>query len=163
MHIWVSKLIIIGSDKGLLHGQHQAIISNNAGILLIKPLGNNFNEMFINIHILSFNQIHFEMSSGKWHPFCLSINVLTINMLVDLGINLLSHNILPGIFSYTMWSVIMAIYGTIFQKGETMYSKTIYRYSPFPKMSRLKVKEVYPHNEISHRFIVWSHSLMYWF
>ena len=38
-HICVSKLIIIGSDNGLSPGLRQAIIWNNAGILLIGPLG----------------------------------------------------------------------------------------------------------------------------
>ena len=33
---------IIGSDNGLLLGRHQAIISSNAGILLIGPLRTNF-------------------------------------------------------------------------------------------------------------------------
>ena len=47
MHICVSKLSIIGSDNGLLPGWCQAIIWNNAGILLIWPLGTNFSEMLI--------------------------------------------------------------------------------------------------------------------
>ena len=46
-HICVSILTIIGSDNGLLRGRHQAIIWTNAGILLIRPLGTNFNEMLI--------------------------------------------------------------------------------------------------------------------
>ena len=45
MHIYVSKLTTIGSDNGLSPGQHQAIIWTNAGILLIDPLGKNFNEI----------------------------------------------------------------------------------------------------------------------
>ena len=40
-HICVGKLTIIGSDNGLLPGRCQAIIWNNAGILLIAPLGTN--------------------------------------------------------------------------------------------------------------------------
>ena len=46
-HICVSKLTIIGSDHGLSPGRRQAIIWTNAGILLIRPLGTNFSEMFI--------------------------------------------------------------------------------------------------------------------
>ena len=38
-HICVSKLTIIGSDNGLSPDRRQAIIWNNAGILLIGPLG----------------------------------------------------------------------------------------------------------------------------
>ena len=40
----VGNLTIIGSDNGLLPGQHQAIIWINAEILLIEPLGTNFSE-----------------------------------------------------------------------------------------------------------------------
>ena len=78
-HICVSKLIIIGSDNGLSPGRHQAIIWTNAGILLIGPLGTNFSEMLIEIHTFSFKKIHLKMSSGKWRPFCLGLNVITVN------------------------------------------------------------------------------------
>ena len=44
-HICVSKIIIIGSDNGLLPGRCQAIIWTNAEILLIGLLGTNFNEI----------------------------------------------------------------------------------------------------------------------
>ena len=43
-HICVGNLTIIGSDNGLSPGRRQAIILTNAGILLIGPLGTNFNE-----------------------------------------------------------------------------------------------------------------------
>ena len=43
-HICVNKLTIIGSDDGLPPGRRQAIIWINAGLLLIGPLGTNFNE-----------------------------------------------------------------------------------------------------------------------
>ena len=45
-HICLSKLTIIGSDNGLTPGQRQAIIWTNAEIVLIGPLGANFNELF---------------------------------------------------------------------------------------------------------------------
>ena len=76
MHICVSKLTIIGSDNGLSPERHQAIIWTNGGILLIWPLGTNFSEISIDIHTFSFKKIHFKMSSGKWQPFCLGLNVL---------------------------------------------------------------------------------------
>ena len=75
-HICVSKLTIIGSDNGLSPGRRQAIIWTNAGILLIGPLGTNFSEISIDIQIFSFNKIHFKMSSGKWRPSYLGLNVL---------------------------------------------------------------------------------------
>ena len=76
-HIYVSKIIVIGSDNGLLPGRLQAIIQSNAGILLIWPLGTNFSEMLIENDIFSFKKMHLEISSVKWRPFCLGLNVLT--------------------------------------------------------------------------------------
>ena len=76
MHICVSKLSIIGSDNGLSPGRREPIIWTNAGILLIGPLGTNFNKILIEIHKFSFKKIHFKMSSGKWWPSCLGLNVL---------------------------------------------------------------------------------------
>ena len=80
-HIWVGKLINIGSDNGLSPGRRQAITWPNAGILFIGPLGTNFSEFLIVIHTFSFNKMHLKMSSAKWRPFCLSLNVLTCNMM----------------------------------------------------------------------------------
>ena len=82
MHICVSKLSIIGSDNGLSPGRRQAIIWTNAGILLIWTLGTNFNEMLIEIHIFSVKKMHLKMSSAKWRPFCLGLNVLMIPCLL---------------------------------------------------------------------------------
>ena len=75
-HICVSELSIIGSDNGLSPGRRQAIIWNNAVLLLIEPLGTNFSEISIGIQTFSFNKMHLNMSSVKWCPFCLSLNVL---------------------------------------------------------------------------------------
>ena len=69
-HICVSKLTIIG--------RRQAIIRINAGILIIGPLGANFSEILIEIYTFSFRKMHLKMSSGKWRPFCLGLNVLTL-------------------------------------------------------------------------------------
>ena len=73
----VSKLTIIGSDNGLSPGRRQAIIRTNAGILLIRPLGTNFSEFLVEILIFSLKKMHLKISSGKWRPFCLGLNVLT--------------------------------------------------------------------------------------
>ena len=83
-HICVSKLVIIGSDNGLAPGRRQAIIWTYAGILLIGPLGTNFSEILIEIHTFSFKKMRFKLSSGKWRPFCLGLNVLTHCSLVTL-------------------------------------------------------------------------------
>ena len=63
-----SKLTIIAPDNGLSPGQRQAIIWTNARILLIGPQGTNFNNILIEIHIISFKKIHLKMSSGKRRP-----------------------------------------------------------------------------------------------
>ena len=73
--ICVVKLFIIGSDNGLSPGWRQAIIWTNAGILLIGPLGTNFSEILIGIHIFSIKEMQLKMS-GKCRPFCLGLNVL---------------------------------------------------------------------------------------
>ena len=76
MHTCVSKLTIIGSDNGLSPGWHQAIIWTNAGILSIGPLGTNVSQILIEIYTLSFKKMDLKMSSGKWQPVCLSLNLL---------------------------------------------------------------------------------------
>ena len=74
--ICIGKLTIIGSDNGLLPAWRQAIISTNARILLIGPLGTNFSEILIGIQTFSFTKMHLKMSSAKWRPFCLGPNEL---------------------------------------------------------------------------------------
>ena len=76
-HICVGKLTIIGSDNGLSPGRRQAIIWTNAGILLIGPLETNFSEILSEILSFSFKKMHLKMSSGKWRPCCLGLNVIT--------------------------------------------------------------------------------------
>ena len=61
------KWLIHDTNNGLSPGLHQAIIWTNDGILLI-----------IKSHSFSFKKMHLKMSSGKWRPFCLSLNVLTV-------------------------------------------------------------------------------------
>ena len=68
--------------NGLSSGRHQAIIWTNAGILLIWPLGTNFNDILIQIHTFSFKNMRLKMSSAKWRPFCLGLNVLTRKALI---------------------------------------------------------------------------------
>ena len=74
-HICVGNLTIIGSDNCLSPGRRQAIIGTNAGILLIRPLGTNFNEMLIEILTFSFMKNAFEsvvceMASILSRPQC---------------------------------------------------------------------------------------------
>ena len=76
-HICVANLTIIGSDNGLSPGRRQAIIWTNAGILFIGPPGPpNFSEILIEILTFSFKKMRLKVSSAKWRPFCLGLNVL---------------------------------------------------------------------------------------
>ena len=77
-HICVSKLIIVGSENGLLPERHQAIICTNAEILLIGPVETTFIEilnekrnsyMFIQENV-------FENVVWKVAPFCVGLNDL---------------------------------------------------------------------------------------
>ena len=43
--------------------------------MLDWTLGTNINEILIEIHTFSFNDMYLKMSSGKWPPFCLGLNV----------------------------------------------------------------------------------------
>ena len=78
-NICVFKLTTIGSDNGLSPGRRQAVIWTNAGILLIGPLGTNFIEILIGIQTFSFKKMHLKMSSAKWRPFYIGLNVLIKN------------------------------------------------------------------------------------
>ena len=78
-HICVGNLTIIGPDNGLSPGRRQAIIWTIAGILLIGPLGTNFSGVLIGIQTFSFKKMHLKVSSAKWRPFCLGLNVLITN------------------------------------------------------------------------------------
>ena len=68
-HICVSKLTIIVSDNGLSPGRRQAIISTNAGILSMGPLGTNFIEILDEIYVFSFKKMHLKLSSGNGGHF----------------------------------------------------------------------------------------------
>ena len=78
-HICVSEIIIIGSDNGLSPGRRQAIFWTNVGILLIGPLGINFNEILIEINTFSFKKMYLKISSAKWRLFRLGLNVLRMS------------------------------------------------------------------------------------
>ena len=77
-HIFVSKLTIIGSDNGLLPRCRRAIIWTNAEIS-IRTSRTNFSELLSKIHRSLFKKMYLKMSTGKWLPSCLSLNVLGVN------------------------------------------------------------------------------------
>ena len=72
----VSSLYAETNGAPLSPGRCHAIIWTNAGILLIGPLGTNFSEILNEIDTFSFKKMDLKMSSAKWHPFCLGLNVL---------------------------------------------------------------------------------------
>ena len=74
-HLCVGNLTIIGSDDRLSPGRRQTIIWTNTGILLVGPLGTNFNEIAIGIQTFSVKKMHFKMSSGKWRPLYLILSI----------------------------------------------------------------------------------------
>ena len=75
--IYVSDLITIGSDNGLAPGRPKAIISTNAGILLIGPLRMSPSEILIEIHIFSSSKMHLKMLSADARLFRLGPNLLS--------------------------------------------------------------------------------------
>ena len=77
-HLCVSKLTSIASDNGLSPGRRQAIIWNNAGILLIGPLGTNCSEILIEIQTFSLKKISLKISSAKCRPFRPGFSVLSL-------------------------------------------------------------------------------------
>ena len=83
-HICVGNITIIGSDNGLSPGRRQDIIWTNAKLLFFGPLGTNFSEILIEILTFSFKKMRLKVSSAKWRPFCLGLNVL--NHLYMLGV-----------------------------------------------------------------------------
>ena len=95
-HICVSRLIIIGSDNGLPPGRRQAMIWTNAWILLIGPLGANYIEILLVIHIFSFKKMHFTMLPRKGilsRPQCLEcVFDVSVNKLFNMADRIWCHN-----------------------------------------------------------------------
>ena len=67
-------MISLGSDNGLLHVRHQAIIWTNVRLLFIGPSGTNISEIWIAIEQFAYYKIHLNLLSTKWQPFCLGFN-----------------------------------------------------------------------------------------
>ena len=68
--MWEAKVIVAAETNS----KHKVIPDWGD---LIRPLGTNFSEIIIKIHMFSFKKMHLKLSSEKWRPFCLSLNVLT--------------------------------------------------------------------------------------
>ena len=111
MHTCVSKLTIISPD-GLSPGRRQAIIRNNAGILLIRTLGTNVKKIFNETHTFLFKIMHLKMSSAKWRQFCLGLNVFTKCLLI---------------ITQRLWITLSIIYHSISHPMMTSINGNIFR------------------------------------
>ena len=100
-HICVGNLTTIGSDNGLSPDRRQAIIWTNAGLLLIGPLGTNFNEILIEILTFSFKKMRLKVSSAKRRPFCLGLNEL--NSIKSLLKPIIIRNMMPYGIARPRW------------------------------------------------------------
>ena len=69
-----------GSDHDLSPRRRQTIIWANAEMLLIWPLWTSFAEISLEVYTLSFHKMHLKMPFGKWRPFCLDLNVVSISV-----------------------------------------------------------------------------------
>ena len=65
--------------------RRQAIILTNDEILLIGLLGTNFSEILMEVQTFSFKIMRSKVSSAKWRPFCLGLNVLMSGSIKGLG------------------------------------------------------------------------------
>ena len=106
-HICVSKLTIIASDNALSPGRRQAIIWNNAGILSIGLLQTKFSEILIEILIFSFRKMCLKVSSAKWRPFRLGLNVLTGIIMNLMNNSNLQRNLRCNNFVNVGWTVLV--------------------------------------------------------
>ena len=121
-HTCVDKLIIIASDNSFSPGRRQAIIWINAGVLSTWPLRTNINEILIEIYTFSFMKMHLKMSSVKWRPFYIGINVLTLNEYMNWNSHTKNANkiscmsvVIRSIYVY----IYIHIYTNFFQFGIT--------------------------------------------
>ena len=67
--------------------------------MLIRTFGTNFRETVIEIHTFSFKKKHLKMSSGKWRPFFLGLNVLMHWRHCSVALN----------HKYTLWKMHMIL------------------------------------------------------
>ena len=107
-HICVHNLTIIGSNNSLSPGRLPAINGTNADILLIGTLRTNFSEILIQILTLSLKKMHLKVSSAKWRPFCLGLNVLNnISEVIPISVELQQReesNFQRNFFNFHSWN-----------------------------------------------------------
>ena len=97
-HICGSKITIIGSDNGLSPCRCQASHYLNQCWNIVHSNLRNFSEILSEIHTFSIKKMYFKMSSGKWLPFCLDLNELTLAQVM------VSHHYLKQRWYNTNWT-----------------------------------------------------------
>ena len=158
-HICVSKITIIGSDNGLPPGRRQAIIWTNAGILLIGPCGTKFHEILIESQTFSFKKMHFKMSSGKWRPFCLGLNVLTSSMVSKIYTPYCWNNIYTHISpSHTTYRVSLRV--SFYQPLNYLFQDFM-GWQSFHVMKSSRFVKIKPVWLIFFSIILWHHKKTY--
>ena len=115
-HICVGNLTIIGPNNGLSPGRRQAIIWTNM-ILLIGPWGTNASENLIGIQTFSFKKMYLKMSSARWRPICLGLNVFKTLAMECYAITLFSIFIVVTISFYLLKR---------FRKINNIYTYSVY-------------------------------------
>ena len=83
-HICVGNLTTIGSDNGLSPDRRQTIIWTNDGILLIWPVGTNFNDILIKTSYIFFPKCIWKCRLQNGGHFISGLNVLTYLYVYDL-------------------------------------------------------------------------------
>ena len=73
------NMAIICLDDGLLPGRRQTVIWTNVGLLSLETFGTNSIEILMEIQTFSLTKMRLKMSSGKWRPFCLGLNLLKLD------------------------------------------------------------------------------------
>ena len=79
-HICVSKLTIIGSDKGLSPRRCQAIIWTNGGLSLIGPLGTKPSEILTFIQENAFERVVCELAAILSRPQCVNVSAVLVQL-----------------------------------------------------------------------------------
>ena len=77
MHICIDNLTINASENLLVTWLALSHYLNQCWNTINWTQGTNFSEIVIEIHTFSFKKTHLKMSSSKWSPFCLGLNVLS--------------------------------------------------------------------------------------
>ena len=141
--IYVSNLIIFGSEYGLSPGQRQAIILTIAGILLIWPLGVNFSEILIKIQIFSlkkkvFENVFFEMASILSRPQCVNETQQSLSMHFCLIIQLYNYHSITTTF--TTANTTVAIHHWVRDKMDALSQTTFSNAFSWMKMFKFWLK-----------------------